>query len=356
MSAPSVPFSPADLGVDATVIASSSAPHTTITRDLVQRLFTLNKDGSDPFTPDDQVSLYGSNRPTNPSQLVGHLNDKHINEMAALIALPGIDGSSDVEDKRKALIALMEKSKILVAKLQRNGGPAPAYNLPSIDVNPNVGLNLLLANPYIAAVVMEKRKRDTELAKARITPVNSGILGLPFLPPTGLSVFLGPRVGGGEPQLNPLYPVEMRGAGRIIAEMRGGNGSWVVGTNMSPTSFRPLSDQSFISNSLEIALNNLTQTLKQKNSDLDDSTKNRITGLVAELRAKEEEVKKNRDQLNKMSQILGSQNTSVGTKVGDVEIQRTVEAYNQSNTSRQKLENKLFRVIIALGNQVKTFP
>ena len=331
--------------------SSSPAPVSAVDAALVIRVFNGT------MTDADQVALYNMHRPTTVAQFVSLLHDAHVNAFAReLASVLTLDASADVDEKRRAVAGLMNQSAKLKAQLSSNVDSKTTYVPPTIDslVNNVKGLNLLLANPMLAQVVMEKRKRDTELAKARLSSVNSGVLGLPLplLGPNSVLVQLGQRGGA---QLNPLYPIEMRGAGRIFAEMRGGAG-WVIGTTLSPTAFRPLSDESFISNSLEVALNNLVQTLKQKGSTLEATTETNVRTLVEQLRSKEAEVRKRRDELNTMSQILGSQNTKPGASVNETDIKDTIEAYNQSNTSRQKLENKLFRVIIALGNQVKTFP
>ena len=263
-----------------------------------------------------------------------------------------------VSDLIKILEGNSTEAKALRLFLATNGTVEGTFLPQQIEVNPSVGLNLLLANPMVAAVVMEQRKRQSELAYARVAqPAN--IFGMP-IPFNGHQVSVQLMRGGNQDNLNPEFPIEMRGSGYAIAHMRGGQFPLMLGTLGSPTSWRPVSDSSFISASLKAALASLEQSLKSKKSDLQQDTKTQITGLITALEAAEKAVKDKRDQLNNYNNAIAAGNTrNIEDRKGDSaikteEITATVEAYNNAMKSRQKIENKLFRVVIALGGKVQS--
>ena len=85
--------------------------------------------------------------------------------------------------------------------------------------------------------------------------------------------------------------------------------------------------------------------------------------LVTQLENAEKLVKEERDRLNTFNSAIatGSANIPQGskkhnTKIDTDTLSRTVDSYNAAMKNRQKLENKLFRVVIALGGKVQTFP
>jgi hypothetical protein len=237
-------------------------------------------------------------------------------------------------------------------------GPTSTLALPTPTFNATPGLNLLLLNPTIASVIMAERKRRTAASVAR--PAMRGSRGVfPFGvgPAPTIAVYTGGAL------LNPPvdHPIEMRGGGYDIA-MRGGQMPL-----LGP--YRPLTDSSFISTELEIALHKLRATLKAKGKELADDVKNNIDTLISDLKKAEKAVKDTRDKLSLANQAVASgAATPVGNSnrtdangatvpdgVSSIQITTLADQYNDANTRRQKLENKLFRVIIAL-NGVQVHP
>jgi hypothetical protein len=143
--------------------------------------------------------------------------------------------------------------------------------------------------------------------------------------------------------LDPVMPIEMRGAGYAVAHMRGGHFPLMLGTVGSPTQWRPISDDSFISLSLRQALDSLNNTLKTKHASLDPATKTNVDTLITQLEAAEKAVKDERDNLN-------SFNNAIATGSANVQGKKNID---NAMKNRQKLENKLFRVVIALGGKVQ---
>lgn len=331
------------------------------------------------FTRDDVIALFGDkptveillrqklqelfslNRPNTVAKFVALLSDKHVKQITDQINpnvfnSNGCKLSEDCDNQgelRSALLKLLNKAEGLKSYLSSFVDKAGEWTPTSIDElrNPVTGLNLLLANPVVAAVVMQKRKRDFEMARARVLPAASGFSGFPGLNPS-VMVQIAQRGGyeGGE-----NLPVEMRGGGRLLAAMKGGN--FFLGTMGSPTSWRPITDSSFISVSLEAAYQNLKANLKaSKGADLADETQTKVRDLIKALKDAEEAVKGKRDELNKFNTILSTQNLKdlTNTKVSEADLTGMVKLYNESMSRRQSLENKMFRVIVALGNQMQT--
>lgn len=286
-------------------------------------------------------------RPTTVLELVSRMPD---NERKALIA--AVDGATESN-----IVEILQGSSDLVSHLKSLGPVASAsafaFTPPSIgSVINNPGLHLLLANPMVSTVVMAQRKLQTQAAAARVIPVPSGF-------PFGA---LGPGAGGlnitvsqrGGAELDPIHPIEMRGAGHMIAAMKGGFGPFFLGTASSPTSWRPVDDNSFISASLEQALASLKSTLQGTGTSLESKTDTDIQQLITNLKEAEKQVRKSRDALNDMNKAIAS-GTADHKGKGEISmevVQKTADAYNQSMKMRQKLENKLFRVVIALGGKV----
>jgi hypothetical protein len=157
-------------------------------------------------------------------------------------------------------------------------------------------------------------------------------------------------------ELKIEMPIEMKGFGYEVAHMRGGFGLPIMlGTVGSPTQWRPISDDSFISLSLRQALDSLNNTLKTKNASLDGPTKSNVDTLITQLEAAEKAVKDERDNLNSFNNAIatGSANVQNKKNIDTATLTRTVDAYNNAMKNRQKLENKLFRVVIALGGKVQ---
>jgi len=292
---------------------------------------------------------------SNQDILLGVFVDPSAPAAASGPAPPTLKSSGkSVADLIKLLEDNSDAAKNIRLYLATNGAVEASFKHQQIEVNPNHGLNLLLANPMVAAVVMEQRKRQSELAYARVAQP-APMFGAPF-------PFNGPQVSvqlmrGGQlsADLDPHYPIEMRGAGYAMAQMRGGQLPLMLGTVSSPTSWRPVSDSSFISASLKAALASLEQSLHSKDASLADATKTQVNKLITDLEAAEKAVKDSRDKLNTFNNAIASGNANVKDQknIDEGTITRTVEAYNMAMKSRQKLENKLFRVVIALGGKVQ---
>jgi hypothetical protein len=311
------------------------------------------------------TNLFRLNRPNTVAKFVALLSDLNVKQITDQIDPKvfnsnGCKLSEDCDNQgelRSALLKLLNKAEGLKSYLSNLVKASNTEWTPtSIDqlTNPVTGLNLLLANPVVAAVVMQKRKRDFEMARARVLPAASGFSGFPGMGGLNPSVMVQIQRGGGYEGGENL-PVEMRGGGRLLAAMKGG--SFYLGTMGSPTSWRPITDSSFISVSLEAAYQNLKANLKaSKGADLADETQTKVRDLISKLKEAEEAVKGKRDELNKFNTILSTQNLKdlTGATVSQADLSDMVKLYNESMSKRQSLENKMFRVIVALGNQMQT--
>jgi len=300
--------------------------------------------------------LFGiTTRPGTVKDFIIALSDVNREAIAEQIQDPD-DAATHLGGKGAAkLIKVLSGLPGLVALLKALNPTATIvapYNPPS--VNTTAGLNLLLANPLVATVVMQQRKKQTQAALAR--PVLASGAG-PFGPfgagPGGLSI----RMFGGASEalasIDPLNydPIEMRGAGPMLASMRGGN--YVIGTTSSPTQWRPIDDNSFISASLSAAIKQLQASAAQQGSKLEAAVEQNVNALILALQNAEKAVKDERNKINDMNNAIASGSAKhmpgVDTTAGD--IQRAADAYNNAMKNRQKIENKLFRVVIALGGK-----
>jgi hypothetical protein len=308
--------------------------------------------------------IYGLNLPSSIKELVILLPDNEKkNLMNAIHWPPGqIPGPNmTVCTTDNDLVDALETSDALKAYLKNLAPKARnSWSAPGIKVNPFNGLNLLLSNPNVARVVMDQRKKQTALAAARVIP-SGGLFGLPlpFMHQPSVSVLFKGGASGYDAfdpsVLDPVMPIEMRGAGYAVAHMRGGHFPLMLGTVGSPTQWRPISDDSFISLSLRQALDSLNNTLKTKHASLDPATKTNVDTLITQLEAAEKAVKDERDNLNSFNNAIatGSANVQGKKNIDSATLSRTVDAYNNAMKNRQKLENKLFRVVIALGGKVQ---
>jgi hypothetical protein len=299
--------------------------------------------------------LFGLNKPSTVRQFVDLLDDSEKKALMGAYFYPIGSSGPGVVSSASELVEVLETSQPLKEALKKNAPAGTAsWTPPSLQVNQN-GLNLLLANPMVAAVVMEQRKKQSLLAQARVVaPPSGGLFGMPMLPSPSVSVLF--RGGAMEhPELDN-HPIEMRGAGYAVAHMRGGQFPLMLGTVGAPTQWRPVSDSSFISSSLRAAFESLQATLKNKNNaTLEDGVRQNVTDLITKLEAAEQAVRDERAKLNSFNSAIATGSAQVdGLK--DIKadaITRTVDSYNNAMKSRQKLENKLFRVIIALGGKVQ---
>jgi hypothetical protein len=141
------------------------------------------------------------------------------------------------------------------------------------------------------------------------------------------------------------YPIEMRGAGYDLG-MSGGNvllGPW-----------RQPSDDFFIAEQLETAISKLKASLNANSKTLDNTTEANINKLITDLKTAENNVKARRDELNLATAAIDSgsmmPNSNASGVVNQTNITDLAGQYNDAMANRQKLENKLFRVVIALNN------
>lgn len=231
-------------------------------------------------------------------------------------------------------------------------GSAQALPYRNPDVNPINGLSLMLVNPDMARAILSERKKKHQMMVAR-PAVRGALLGGPF-GVMGPGVTL--RISGGNPEdktfrggaMNPPnfnYPIEMRGAGYDMG-MSGGNvllGPW-----------RQPSDDFFIAEQLETAISKLKASLKANSKTLDTTTEASITNLITLLKDAENNVKAKRDELNLATSAINSGSmmpmSDASGAVNQTNITDLAGQYNDAMANRQKLENKLFRVVIALNN------
>jgi hypothetical protein len=218
-----------------------------------------------------------------------------------------------------------------------------------LKVNPNIGLNLLLVNPQVATAINAERVRRSKLIMAR--PIRNPGMG-PFgalLPGSGLTVSIRQRGGAAMEPPSFNYPIEMRGGGYDIA-MAGGAGAlgW----------WSPPNDDFFISAQIKSALETLRATLKAKgNKDLAQDVDAKVTGLVQALETAEENIRIERNNLKRATDAITSGNAdptdedSKGVKTGVLHATLTSIAgkYNTAVSNARSIENKLFRVIVALN-------
>jgi hypothetical protein len=254
-------------------------------------------------------NLFGLNTPTTVKEFVILLPDNEKRNLMNAIywpagqIMPPQNPNPTVCSSDNDLIEALETSSELKTML-KNLAPKVInpWSAPGIRVNPFSGLNLLLSNPNVAQIVMDQRKRQTALAQARVIP-SGGLFGLPlpFMHSPSVSVLFKGGANGSEAfdgsVLDPLMPIEMRGSGYAVAHMRGGQYPVMLGTIGSPTQWRPVSDDSFISQSLRQALNSLNATLQTKNAELDPKTTQNVDNLVTQLELAEKAVKDNTNKI-----------------------------------------------------------
>jgi len=288
-------------------------------------------------------------KPTSVRDFVEHLSEANRLAIAEGIA----EGTGSLKDKSvSSVITELEKIGAFKEFLK---GFRPASSLPfvpALSINDNKNLSLLLANPAIARIVMEERKKQSLLAFAR--PVAAMGFG-PFggIPPSiSMSFRGGANAALASIDYSNYAPIEMRGAGPMLAAMRGGHGGMVIGTTSSPTQWRPIDDNSFISASLEAAIAQLKANIAAQNSgaSLDNAVDDKVKSLIKDLKDAEKAVRAERDRLTTMNNAIATGYKPTGA-VSTTEITAATESYNAAMKNRQKLENKLFRVVIALGGK-----
>jgi hypothetical protein len=212
------------------------------------------------------------------------------------------------------------------------------------------GLNLLLANPTYAALVRAQRAQQAAVMGKAVMATPSPFAGMfGAFNPGALQISLQQAQRGGNMdvlEMDPYMPVEMRGSGYKYA---------AIGGQFGFVNFRAPADTSFISAPLEASLATLKGMLAQKGATLDGTVDTRVNGLVADLRHAEQQVIEERDRINTFNREIMSGNINVnrGQSMNHQNIVNTVDSYNKAQERRNKLENKFFKVVIAMGNQVR---
>ena len=173
---------------------------------------------------------------------------------------------------------------------------------------------------------------------------NRANTGFPFLngPMGQLNIAFQQRGGGLRQPIALDHPIEMRGGGYDIASMKGG---YLIGP------FRPITDESFISESMSMALTTLRDKIN-KTGSLSPGSEAAINQLVTDLKKKEKDVKTTRDNLISLNNAIANGEFTPGANVTQQQIEEEAEKYNRANKERQSLENKGVRVIVTLNGFV----
>jgi len=325
---------------------------------LASPLPTLNVAGAGAHPTLEAVlkELMYNYKPVSIKDFVEHLTDANRVAIARgiaeeLVAPAGGAVATVLKDTSvRSVVERLSGLEGLETLLKANRPASTAVFLPTLSVNPIHNLSLLLANPVIAKVVMEQRKKQSLGAYAR--PVMAHAFG-PFggVAPGGLDISF--RGGANEAlsSIDPMNydPIEMRGAGPMLAAMRGGMGL-LVGTTASPTQWRPIDDNSFISANLESAIDQLEANIVAAGATLEPAVRANVKDLIERLKTAEENVKKERNRLNTMTNAIATGTKPTGV-VNSNDITAAADSYNAAMKNRQKIENKLFRVVIALGGK-----
>jgi hypothetical protein len=199
---------------------------------------------------------------------------------------------------------------------------------------------------------MAERKKKNDAAMARPVAMGFGPFGgVP--PPISMSFVGGANSAFASIDSSNYAPIEMRGAGPMLAAMRGGHGhGMVIGTTSSPTQWRPIDDNSFISASLEAAIAQLRANLQAQGATLAEEVATEVDTNITALKNAEKAVRANRDRLTTMNNAIATgYKPASGATINIAEITAATDSYNAAMKNRQKLENKLFRVVIALGGK-----
>jgi hypothetical protein len=178
---------------------------------------------------------------------------------------------------------------------------------PAISVN-NDNLNIALLYPGVASYLKKVRSRLLNNSYAVRSAIAPGFFpgAYPFRTNTGITL----QIGGGE--LNTQFPIEMKGLGPLIASsMRGGGfPSLAIGTVNSPTIWRPLTDDSYIGDSLMEAIQKLKGKLRNLNMNLDAGVDAKIAQRLGDLKTAETRAKNLRDKLTKAAAQVTSGNNA----------------------------------------------
>ena len=189
---------------------------------------------------------------------------------------------------------------------------------------------------------MQNRATQNKLSAARVTNLVPGPFGAL---PVGALLAMS---GGGE--LDPLMPIDMRGAGPVIASMKAGFFPFAIGTAAYPTQWRPVSDTTFLSQALSDSFDHLRNTLSNtKGVTLSNSTVTQVQAVMKKLEKSEEDVKEQRENINQFNNLLASGKAVAKGTVDYAKIKATVDRYNESLKAQNKYETKILRVIATLG-------
>lgn len=241
----------------------------------------------------------------------------------------------------------LKGKKYLVQYFKNINTGTSTWKDPGIDVN-TAGLHLLLLQPYMTDVVMQRRKVIAERSMANLTRLKTTLV----LPPGFI-----PMAGGSK--LDDTMPIEMRGAGQMFSSMRAGSlglMGYAIGSPLN-SQFSPMDNSLFISSQLSMAYENLKRNIEKitKRTDiLSDDVQRQVTDSIKALKNAENEVKENRDRLTKFNEMISTGQASFGSlgptdKVAKDDLKKSVDLYNASQQNRHKLEMRVLRVIKTLG-------
>lgn len=286
---------------------------------------------------------------TTPQSLTQFLSHFNLDEPAREALAAAFGSPIDKDNVVPKLLKSVHANKHFPAP-----GSAKALPYRNPSVNPIDGLSLMLANPDYARAILSERKKKNLMMVARPN-VRGALLGGPFgVMGPGVTLRIsggnqhgepGPFRGGAMTPPDFNHPIEMRGAGYDLG-MSGGMA--LLGPWKQP------SDDFFIAEQLETAISKLKASLNANSKTLDATSEASINSLITELKRQEELVKAKRDELNAATIAInsGSMMPKSNDKgvVSESNITDLAAQYNDAMANRQKLENKLFRVVIALNN------
>jgi hypothetical protein len=125
----------------------------------------------------------------------------------------------------------------------------------------------------------------------------------------------------------------------MIAAMRAG--SFALGTVGYPTQWRPVSDSTFISYQLDASLAQVTKGLAAKGITIEPATVRQIEDVNKALKKAENDVKENRDILNKYNNMLASGEVKPADSrdATITEMKTIVDKYNENGEIKRHNRN-----------------
>jgi len=357
-------------------MSSSSAPPTIPTASALS--FKVKRYGSapttgSPLTKEQIIGIFNSGtnykNATSIDDLFDKLNkesSKAVNEFLATaeVNMSARDFKRSFNEDYSVQSFKDLKRAFIQALRDQEEQPLP-WTEPQVSINSD-NLHIALLYPGIASYLKKVRAKVFSNSLAVRSPFFGGVpagfagLGGPY--GSGIKLVLS---GGGE--LNSNYPIEMRGVGSLLAaSMRGGVYPLALGTVNSPTIWRPITDDSFISESLKVAVLKLKAKLESKSMKLDKTVSDKITDRLYALEEAEGRAKNLRDKLTKASaQLTGvwggvgtgpSKGTSAGPDLKETDIDRLVDEYNDAMNAVKKNEGVILRVVDNLNQEVFRYP